>query len=142
MDEKNMNDIETTDHKDVIETLMKTHGLSMHSFLIVDDVEQWCVDNEIIPEREYRPFRVAKCLYSSVKDRYLILMARIITSDMMAGTNPVVSMRLGDKYADKLTNHKLFIKHTILHEIGHTKGLSEEESDLFAFNEINKDGET
>jgi predicted Zn-dependent protease with MMP-like domain len=61
---------------------------------------------------------------------------------MMASTNPVVSMRLGSEYTDKLTSHDLFIKHTILHEIGHTKGLSEEESDSFAFNEINKEGET
>jgi hypothetical protein len=71
-----------------------------------------------------------------------VTIAKTITDDMIASTNPIVAMRLGEKYADKLISHDFFIKHTILHEIGHTKGLSEEESDSFAFNEINKVGET
>ena len=137
-----MNDIDTNLYMGEIETLLKKHGMPRDSLLIVDDVERWCVDKGIIQEREYRPFRVAKCLYSSVEDKHIILMAKIITADMMASTNPVVLMRLGSEYADKLYSHDLFIKHTVLHGIGHTRGLSEEESDSFAFNEINKNGET
>jgi hypothetical protein len=132
-----MKDLEASLYTDEIVTLLEKHGLKKTSFLIVDDVEQWCVDNGIILECYYRPFRIAKCLYSSEKGKHLILMSRIITSDMIESAIPVVSMRLGCEYANKLYSHNLFIKHTILHEIGHTKGLSEEESDTFAFNEIN-----
>ena len=139
---ENMKDIETKLHMDVIESLLRKHGPLKNSLIIVDDVERWCVDNGIIPEHEYRPFRVAKCLYSPVENKHIILIARIITRDMVAGANPVVSMRLGIDNANKLDNDSLFIKHTILHEIGHTKGLSEEDSDLFAFKELNNSGET
>ncbi|HJZ05373.1 MAG TPA: hypothetical protein VJ327_05940 [Patescibacteria group bacterium] len=137
-----MKDIETRAYKDVIEPLLQKHGLSKDSFMIVDDVEKWCLDHGIIKELEYRPFRVAKCLYSSSENKYLILMAQLITADMMTSTNPVVAMRLGTEYADKLYDPNLFIRHTVLHEIGHTKGLSEEDSDSFAFNEMSNYGET
>ncbi len=131
-----MNDIETSLHMGVIQSVLTKYGLSGDSFLLVDDVERWCVDNGIVPEREYRPFRVAKCLYSSEKNKYLILMAKIITGDMVASTNPLVAMRLGAEYAGKLEDPELFVAHTVLHEIGHTKGLSEEECDKFAFNDL------
>ena len=131
-----MAEITTESYRSIIECLMKENGIPPDSLMIVDDVEQWCVDQGIIKRSEYYPFRAAKCLYSKALDRFMILVSRCITDGMKASIKGCVFMKFGDQYRKVLDNDLKFLQHLVLHEIAHTKGLSEEECDRWAFDKL------
>jgi hypothetical protein len=105
--------------------------------LIVPDVDQWCINHNIIDSKEYYPFRVARHLYSNEKDQHLILFAKEITQGMMDSVISLVIIRLGNEHQDIIKDELSFIKHTTLHEIAHAKGIFDElEADKWAMQQL------
>ena len=135
---KFMEGIQTENFRPTLISMLHDFGLPDDTLLFVDDVERWCADNGIIKQDEYRPFRISKCLYSSDLNKYLIVFSKHITDDMISSSKGVIMDHLGYSYLAKINDKYKFLCHTMLHEIGHTKNLSEADSDTFAFEQLDK----
>ena len=128
----------TEELRSELEELLIRNGLPRDELLIVDDVDGWRLKNGDIGERQYNPFRVASRVYSQKDKRYIILFRKEITNHMIDSVKGLMSFQYGPIQLDKIKDPILFIKHTMLHEIAHSQYSSEQECDLWAFDQMDK----
>jgi hypothetical protein len=103
----------------------------------VPSIQHWCEAEGL---EEHNPFLCGKALWNGETQRHVVLLADPITPDMQSSVITGMQLRGGVRAEDLslLADARIFLKHLLLHEMGHVLDHDREEvaCDLWAFEQL------
>ncbi len=127
-----MGPIEIEKYRSRINKLLFNYGFKPDDLIPVEDVQEWCTKRDI---EEKNPFRTANCVKETQSGQYKIIICKKITCDQISSIEGAMICREHRSKFSQLTSDWLFLKHLLLHEIAHSKGMGENDADIWAFSE-------
>ena len=130
--------IDVVAHSEEINRLLVRYELQVGTVELVENIQSWCRDHG---EEESNPFRAGKTFHGPPPH---ILLAKVITPVMVAAVTGGMLVRPGlrsffQKTLELSGDGIRFLRHLVLHEIGHATGIrDEDECDAWAFGELAK----
>ena len=128
-------DIDTADYLEELRTLASRYDLPIEAMEAVPSIQGWCQERNV-PEES--PFRTARLLRNDNTGCYLILLARLITVDMVSSVTGAMLLRGFASEVELLSDARAFLWHLLLHEIAHglDEARSEADCDRWAFEQL------
>ena len=128
-------DIDTADYLEELRTLASRYDLPIEAMEAVPSIQGWCQKRNA-PEES--PFRTARLLRNDNTGCYLILLARLITADMVSSVTGAMLLRGFASEVELLSDARAFLWHLLLHEIAHglDEARSEADCDRWAFEQL------
>jgi hypothetical protein len=119
-----------------LQRLAESFGVHVH-VRAVPSIQDWCKAEGL---EEHNPFLCGKALWDGRAQRHLVLLADPITPEMQSSVISGMQVRGGVPAEDisLLADGRVFLKHLLLHEMGHVLDHDREEvaCDLWAFEQL------
>lgn len=106
--------IDTEKYRPLLEILIEKHS-NQPIDVIITDISTWCRDRG----KEVDPFRAAMAIRDGQSRKAGILIAKRITSEMIATVKTCIELNGFKAEVEALKTEQDFLTHTILHEIAH-----------------------
>lgn len=121
-------------YKEFLKEIIKEYGLNNSYLYIVPNIQKWATERGI---EERNPYRAAMVAFRKESNTPDFIFLNVIPDDEIESIKTVMIYHGFANKVNKLKDEILFLKHTILHEIAHAKGIKDETAaDRWAFEEM------
>lgn len=121
-------------YKGFLEGVIKEHGFNDSCLYIVPSIQEWARKNNI---EENNPDRAAMVAWRTETNIPDFVFLKVIPDDEIASIKSATMYYGFFNQINKLKDDASFLKHTVLHEIAHAKGIKDEkEADKWAFEKL------